>query len=461
MQSHHRRIGMRRRATMPRRVMPRRFATPAHPSPITPAAMSDTPKLPFDHAFERGMRNRRAALGDAWVDKSVAKANAFNAEFQHFITDYAWHGVWGRPGLDWKTRRVLVLAVTSALGRWDEFEIHLRGALTPGNAHTLTPDEVREALIQIAIYAGVPAANTGFAKALGILRELGLEPPAHPADDAWHSGEGRPAFTTTRPKLFATIREPRHAPPEDGSRQTIVLSHALGQDHSMWDTVANLLARDHRVICPDTRGHGRSEIPDGPLTLAELAADAARVIDELAGGGPVVWVGLSMGGMIGQELALHHPDKVKALVLANTTSAYPEAGRQAMAERIATVEAQGLGAIATATMNRFFSEGFRQRQAAAVARHQRLFEATDPEGYTACSAAICEIDNTAQLGRIRVPTLAIAGSEDQGTPVAMLEAIVQGIPGARLHTLPGAAHLSAVEQPEAFAGLVDEFVASL
>ena len=69
---------------------------------------------PFDHPFERGMRNRRAALGDAWVDKSVAKANAFNAGFQHFITDYAWHGVWGRPGLDWKTRRVLVMAVTCA-----------------------------------------------------------------------------------------------------------------------------------------------------------------------------------------------------------------------------------------------------------------------------------------------------------------------------------------------------------
>ena len=101
---------------------------------------------PFDHPFERGMRNRRAALGDAWVDKSVAKANAFNAGFQHFITDYAWHGVWGRPGLDWKTRRVLVMAVTCALGRWDEFEIHMRGSLTPGNAHTLSVDEVREAL---------------------------------------------------------------------------------------------------------------------------------------------------------------------------------------------------------------------------------------------------------------------------------------------------------------------------
>ncbi|MES2088439.1 MAG: alpha/beta fold hydrolase, partial [Pseudomonadota bacterium] len=275
--------------------------------------MSSALETPFDHPFERGMRNRRAALGDAWVDKSVAKANAFNAEFQHFITDYAWHGVWGRPGLDWKSRRIMVLAITSALGRWDEFEIHLRGALTPGNEHTLTPEEVREALFQIAIYAGVPAANTGFSRALGVMRELGIEPPAHPATDAWHPGVGRSVFTRTRPKLHATVREARNGAPA----HTVVLSHALGQDNSMWDAVANDLAGTCRVICPDTRGHGRSQVPTDTLTLAELAADAARVIDEVAEE-PVIWIGLSMGGMIGQELAIRHPDKVKALVLSNT-----------------------------------------------------------------------------------------------------------------------------------------------
>lgn len=411
----------------------------------------------FDHPFERGMRNRRAALGDAWVDKSVAKANTFNAEFQHFITDYAWHGVWGRPGLDWKTRRIIVLAVTSALGRWDEFEIHLRGALTPGNAHTLSIDEVREALIQIAIYAGVPAANTGFARALGILRELGMEPPAHPADQSWHPGVGRSVFTSTRPKLHATVREARCGTPA----HTIVFSHALGQDGSMWDLVANELAATCRVICPDTRGHGRSQTPSEPLTMTELAADAARLIDELANGEPVIWVGLSMGGMIGQELAIRHPDKVKALVLANTTSAYTSAGREAIGQRIATVESHGLSAISTTTMARFFSEGFRQRQAATVSRHQRLLEATDPEGYTACAAALCEADTVTRLSQIRVPTLVIASSQDEGTPPDMAMALAKGIQGAQLITLQGCAHLSAVEQPQAFAEVLGEFVASI
>jgi 3-oxoadipate enol-lactonase len=419
--------------------------------------MSTSSNSDFDHNFERGMRNRRAALGDAWVDKSVAKANAFNAEFQHYITEYAWHGAWGRPGLDWKTRRILVLAVTSALGRWDEFEIHLRGALTPGNAHTLSVDEVREALIQIAIYAGVPAANTGFAKALGVMRELGIEPPPRPADQCWHTGVGRSVFTHTRPKLHATVREARNGE----TAHTIVLSHALGQDSSMWDVVANELAATCRVICPDTRGHGRSQIPSDPLTITELAADAARMIDEFANGDAVVWVGLSMGGIIGQELALRFPDKVKALVLANTTSVYNAAARDAIGQRIATVEAHGLQAISTPTMARFFSAAFRETQAAAVARHQRLLEATDPEGYTACAAAIQQADFSTKLQHIRVPTLVVASSLDESTPVDAAMTLARGIPRAEMVTLQGCAHLSAVEQPHAFSEVLGEFVASL
>ena len=419
--------------------------------------MSSHPKPAFDHDFERGMRNRRAALGDAWVDKSVAKANAFNAEFQHYITQYAWHGAWGRPGLDWKTRRVLVLAVTSALGRWDEFEIHLRGALTPGNDHTLSVDEVREALIQIAIYAGVPAANTGFAKALGVMRELGIEPPPRPADQSWHTGVGRSVFTSTRPKLHATVREPRHAE----AAHTIVLSHALGQDGSMWDLVANELAATCRVICPDTRGHGRSQIPSEPLSLTDLAADAARLIDELALGEPVVWVGLSMGGLVGQELALRFPDKVRALVLANTTSGHTPAGREALGQRIATVESHGMQAVSTPTMARFFSAAFRESEPATVARHQRLLEATDPEGYTACAAALCEADFAGKLQHIRVPTLVVASSQDDSTPVDAAMTLARSIPRAEMVTLQGCAHLSAVEQPHAFAEVLGEFVASL
>ena len=421
------------------------------------SAPDASPADEFDHPFERGMRNRRMALGDAWVDKSVAKANTFNFEFQHFITDYAWHGVWGRPGLDWKSRRLMVLAITSALGRWDEFEIHLRGSLTPGNAHTLTPEEVREALFQVAIYAGVPAANTGFSRALGILQELGMAPTPHSADVAWHPGVGRSVFTSTRPKLHATVREARNGQPA----HTVVLSHALGLDSSMWDLVANELAATCRVICPDTRGHGRSPCPPEPFTLQELAADAARLIDELAEGQPVVWVGLSMGGMIGQELALKHPDKVSALVLANTTAHYGAQAREAIGQRIATVESHGIGAISTSTMQRFFSDEFRQSHAATVSRHQRLFESTDPEGYTACAAAICEINTLGRLPQLRLPTLVIGSTHDESLPIEATQAMARAIPRAQFAVLEGCAHLSAAQNPQAFAELLGEFVASI
>ncbi|HET8870717.1 MAG TPA: alpha/beta fold hydrolase, partial [Aquabacterium sp.] len=302
-----------------------------------------------------------------------------------------------------------------------------------------------------------PAANTGFARALGVMRELGLEPTPHSADVAWHPGVGRSVFTSTRPKLHSTLREARNGKAE----HTIVLSHALGQDSSMWDRVANELAATCHVICPDTRGHGRSQTPAEPLTMTELAADAARVIDEVANGEPVIWIGLSMGGLIGQELAIRHPEKVKALVLANTTSSYSGMGREAIGQRIATVEAHGMGAIATSTMTRFFSEEFRASQAATVARHQRLLESTDPEGYTACAAALCDANTSARLGQIKVPTLVIAGSHDISTPVETAYALTKGITGAQMVTLQGCAHLSAVEQPEAFSAVVGEFIAGI
>ena len=112
-----------------------------------------------DALFDAGIANRRAVLGDAWVDKALAKQGGFAWEFQQFITRFAWSEVWGRPGLDHRTRRIIVLAITIALGRWEEFRLHTRSALEQKG---LTEEEVREVLIQSAIYAGVPAANTAF-----------------------------------------------------------------------------------------------------------------------------------------------------------------------------------------------------------------------------------------------------------------------------------------------------------
>jgi len=127
-----------------------------------------------DKNYQQGMLNRRRVLGDAWVDKSLANVNDFNAEFQNLITRYAWNDVWGRPALGDKTRRLMVLSTMIALKAFEEFAMHVRAALDGPPESRLTPDEIKEVIMQAAIYCGVPAANHAFSVAGAILREKGL-----------------------------------------------------------------------------------------------------------------------------------------------------------------------------------------------------------------------------------------------------------------------------------------------
>jgi 4-carboxymuconolactone decarboxylase len=118
--------------------------------------------------YDNGMKVRRAVLGDAWVDKSLANVTPFNKEFQEFITRTAWGDIWTRPGLDRRMRSVGVLSTTIALGAWDEFRLHVRAAINNG----LTQDEIKEVIMQSAIYSGVPKANHAFKEAGDVLKEL-------------------------------------------------------------------------------------------------------------------------------------------------------------------------------------------------------------------------------------------------------------------------------------------------
>jgi 4-carboxymuconolactone decarboxylase len=119
--------------------------------------------------YETGLGVRKKVLGEAHVARSLAGRNSFNEEFQEFITRYAWGEIWTRPGLDHRTRRLMVLTLTCGLGRWEEFRLHVRAGLEGG----LNPDDIKEVLMQTAIYAGLPAANTGFHHAQEIMKELG------------------------------------------------------------------------------------------------------------------------------------------------------------------------------------------------------------------------------------------------------------------------------------------------
>ena len=399
--------------------------------------------------FDRGVKNRRAVLGDAWVDKSLDNATGFNAEFQHLITRYAWNDIWGRPGLDHTTRRLLVLGMTMGLARWEEFELHCRAAIRGGVPLAL----IKETLMQGAIYCGVPAANTAFKLTMDVLREEGLLPAPAPL-----SASARVAVhhTFSQPQLAVALQGP-----VDAGTGPIVLGHALGLDMHMWDALAGeLAARQHPVLRYDQRGHGGSAVPVGPYSMNDLVDDAARLIREW-GRGPVVWVGLSMGGMVGQGLAIRHPELVKALVLANTGAKYPEAAQAMWAQRIETVEAQGLAGIAGMVIERYFTEAFRAAEPDVVDVFRRRLLRTDAAGYAACCHAVAGVEWLDRLGQVRCPTLVIAGALDVGAPVAMSQAMAERIVGAELVVFDGASHLSVTEQPVLFAQTLRRFLARL
>lgn len=250
---------------------------------------------------------------------------------------------------------------------------------------------------------------------------------------------------------------------KEGRGPAVVLSHALGCDFGMWDGVAALLTKHYTVLRYDHRGHGKSEAPPGPYSMDMFADDAARLLASQLDA-PVHFVGLSMGGMAAQALAAMHPRLVKSLVIANSANWYDDAARALWQARVQTVLQQGVPAIADGAMQRWFTPEFRADEADGgalrVAALCQQLEKTDAAAYAASCQAVAAIDFRGSNERIDCPTLVIAGLRDEATPVAMSEAICSSIRGAQLQTL-ATAHLSAVEQPAAFAALLETFFQSV
>ena len=234
----------------------------------------------------------------------------------------------------------------------------------------------------------------------------------------------------------------------------LFLSHSLGQDHGMWDMQAEWLAPYFWVVRYDTRGHGASGVVKGDYSVSDLGQDAVRLADAL-GIDRFAFCGLSLGGMIAQWLALNVPDRVTAVVLANT-SARPEAER--MEARRKTVLAEGMAAVADTVMHRFFSPRLLASDSAIVAESRRTLLATDPAGYAGCCAAVRDMNSIENLGRIHCPTLVIDGELDVSLPWKEHgDALASRIPGAQVVHLP-AAHLSNLERPRSFTAAVLQFL---
>jgi 3-oxoadipate enol-lactonase / 4-carboxymuconolactone decarboxylase len=245
--------------------------------------------------------------------------------------------------------------------------------------------------------------------------------------------------------LFHELTGPADGPP-------VVLSNSLGSDVRMWDSqVETLAAAGFLVVRYDHRGHGRSPAPAGPYTLAELASDAAALLDRL-GLARVSWVGLSLGGMVGMWLAEHEPARLDRLVLCCTSS---ELGPASMwQERAATARTRGMAALAEAAVGRWVTPAFAESHPETVTWLRDMVTSHSPEGYASCCTAIERMSIVDDLSAITAPTLVVVGADDPATPPEHGRRIADAVPGARLAVVPGAAHLGNVEQPAAFTGLI-------
>jgi len=249
----------------------------------------------------------------------------------------------------------------------------------------------------------------------------------------------------------------RHYYRIDGNDQRPVLmfSHSLGCDHTQWDAQAADIQPHFRVLRYDTRGHGATDAPPGDYSIATLAGDALAIADAL-GIARFAFCGLSLGGMIGQWLAAHAPDRLTHLVLANTSSRFPDPS--VMESRRRNVLEHGMAAVADAVMQRFFTARSLAWNPPAVANIRRVLLSTNPAGYAGCCAAVRDLDQTSILSAIRAPTLIVAGGHDVSTPWdGHGDVLAREIAQARVERLP-TAHLSNVERPRSFTAALLRFL---
>ncbi|GFE51318.1 3-oxoadipate enol-lactonase [Roseobacter cerasinus] len=247
-------------------------------------------------------------------------------------------------------------------------------------------------------------------------------------------------------RLHYRVDGPADGPP-------VVFANSLGTDMRLWDPILPLLPEGLRIIRFDKRGHGLSSCPPGPYSMGALITETEQLLDHI-GVRDCVFVGLSIGGMIAQGLAVKRLDMIRALVLSNTAA---KIGTPDMwAERIEAVRQGGIEALADAVMERWFSTEFLATPELELWRN--MLTRQEDEGYIGCSAAISGTDFYTTTATLRLPTLGISGSEDGSTPPDLVRETTDLIPGSRCQVIRNAGHLPCVEKPEEYAALLTAFL---
>lgn len=239
----------------------------------------------------------------------------------------------------------------------------------------------------------------------------------------------------------------------DPNGAPIVFANSLGTDLRVWDKVVDRLPAGLKVIRYDKRGHGLSSCPDAPYSMGGLVRDVERLLDMLEVK-DAVFVGLSIGGMIGQGLAVKRLDMVRALVLSNTAARIGTA--EMWNDRIAAIRAGGIEALADGILERWFAKGFRETAEFDAWRNMLIRQPV--EGYLGCCAAIAGTDFYTPTSGLRLPLLGIAGSDDGSTPPDLIRETVDLVPGSQFKLIRKAGHIPCVEQPDEFAAILTDFL---
>jgi 3-oxoadipate enol-lactonase len=226
----------------------------------------------------------------------------------------------------------------------------------------------------------------------------------------------------------------------------LMFSNSLGANYSMWNPQAQEFHKKFRILRYDTRGHGQSSATPGPYSIEQLAKDVVALLEHLDLD-RVYFCGLSMGGMIGMWLAVNAPERLNQLVLCNTGAKIGTL--DAWNARIDAVRKSGMKSIAPAVVERWFTPAFRQKSPEIISNTLKMIEEANPDGYSACCAAIRDCDYREQVAAIRTPTLVISGAHDPATPPADGRFLSQQISGGRYAEL-NAAHLSNIEAQDRF-----------
>jgi 3-oxoadipate enol-lactonase len=247
----------------------------------------------------------------------------------------------------------------------------------------------------------------------------------------------------------------------DGDGPPVLFLHAFPLGLAMWDAQAQALKASHRIVRFDARGFGGSPPGDGLLTMERIAGDAVALLDNL-GISQATVCGLSMGGYAAFALVRRHPERLKALVLADTRAgADSEEARRSRAELAERVRRQGAAAAADAFLPKLVGESTRKERPELVERLRKMILKNPPRGIADALAGLAaRADSTTTLKEIRVPTFVICGDEDVLTPLQEAESLQRGIAGSRLAVIPRAGHLSNLENPEAFNEAMSEFLST-